>query len=97
MKLETVVVPRADGTVIARIGDRQYVFKNDEHGVLSCDVADEGDVKFLLDSGNFLPAAEEDFGDALRIQDAVAPAEPVKRGRKPKVPVVPETGADDPA
>jgi hypothetical protein len=61
MKLETTIMPRRDGTVIAtaKSGGR-YVFTM-QGGRLVADVPVDADVAYLLNTGLFLPADEADF------------------------------------
>lgn len=62
MKLETSIPARRDGTVIARTPDKSaYQFTPDGDGVLACNVDDESHVKWLIDTGMFYPASDEDF------------------------------------
>lgn len=81
MILETTILPRKDGKVIARTERGAIIFETGKGGVLSCDVTDKDDIKFLLDTGNFSPANESDFDAAITLQ-----AEPVltprRRGHK---------------
>lgn len=60
MKLVTDVTPRGDGTVSATVGATKYLFKAASDGRLTADVASEADALFLLDTGNFYPASEDD-------------------------------------
>ena len=55
MKVFTSILPRLDGTVVARVGDTAYVFKADEEGSLACDVQQEHAVE-LLKTGSFSTA-----------------------------------------
>lgn len=76
MKLVTDVTPRGDGTVSASVGDSKYVFKAADDGRLTADVKSEGDALFLLDTGNFYPASED---DSPIVTPAVAEAEAARR------------------
>lgn len=60
MKLETSIKPRADGSVVSRVGETTYVFKPDATGALTADVADEH-ADMLMNTGNFYPADADDF------------------------------------
>lgn len=60
MKLTTDIKPRKDGTITAKAGSTDYKFVADESGMLVAEV-DDGDVGFLLDTGNFYPADEADI------------------------------------
>lgn len=60
MKLVTDVTPRGDGTVSATVGAAKYLFKAADDGRLTANVKDEADALFLLDTGNFYPASEDD-------------------------------------
>lgn len=61
MKLTTDIKPRADGGVSATTSDgRVYQFKPDADGRLVAEIKDDAHVEFLLDSGNFYPAEEQD-------------------------------------
>lgn len=61
MKLTTDIKPRKEGSVSATTADgRLYQFKPDADGRLVAEVEDEAHIGFLLDSGNFYPAEEQD-------------------------------------
>lgn len=61
MKLMTDIKARADGNVNAVTADgTSYDFKPDADGRLVAEVEDDAHVGFLLDSGNFYPADEDD-------------------------------------
>lgn len=87
MLLRTTIPPRRDGTVIATVGDRRYVFSTG-YGceALWCDVDSEADANVLLaipgerfvagDDGN---EPGEDSGPTVVINA------PRRRGRPPKV------------
>jgi hypothetical protein len=71
MKLQTTILPRKSGQVIARGADgAQYVFEPDESGDLVCDVQDQATVAMLIKTGNFHPAdpAEYETGIAVAQQ-----------------------------
>ena len=68
MKLTTSIQPRRDGTVTATApGGDKFVFKAGPSGDLECDVADEAAIAALLQTGNFYPADEADFEQALSV------------------------------
>lgn len=68
MKIETTITPRKDGTVTVQADDgKQYVFKRDDSGALSCDVDNDSHVAWLLGLGDFHPADESDFGLAMQL------------------------------
>lgn len=76
MKLVTDVTPRGDGTVSATVGATKYLFKASDDGRLTADVASEADALFLLDTGNFYPATED---DSPIVTTAVTEAEVARR------------------
>lgn len=78
MKLHTSIPPRRDGTVKVTGQDRQtYVFEADADGELSCDVADEATLAWMLATGNFYPANPDDAERALGlVKAATAAVEP---------------------
>lgn len=66
VKLETDIKLRRDGTVKAAVpGGTKYEFKPDEFGDVVCDVADDADVAYLLNTGYFYPADEDDIDVGL--------------------------------
>lgn len=67
MKLITDINLRRDGTVkvTAVPSGTKYEFKPDESGAVVCDVDSEADIAYLLDTGYFYPAAEEDIDAGL--------------------------------
>jgi hypothetical protein len=67
MKLEANISPRRDGTVKAEFGKITYVFAEDEHGRLVADIGVDEHIAELLNTGNFIPADEEDFEIAAAI------------------------------
>lgn len=67
MKLETIIKPRRDGTVLARFGEVLYTFVAGEDGTLACDVTDDAHVAHLLNTGNFYPADPESFEEAAAL------------------------------
>lgn len=68
MKLQTSIPPRRDGTVRVTGKDgRPHVFMLDDEGELTCDVADEATVAFLLESQHFWPADPEDAERAMAL------------------------------
>ena len=67
MKLEANIKPRRDGTVTATFGPVQYVFSADDEGRLVSEVGVEEHIADLLNTGNFIPADEEDFAIAAAI------------------------------
>jgi hypothetical protein len=74
MKLHTSITPRRDGTVRVTGQDGQaYVFEVDADGELSCDVADEATLAWMLATGNFYPANPDDAERALGLVKAAAP------------------------
>lgn len=67
MKIETTIKPRRDGTVtVTAASGAKYEFKNID-GRLVAEVTDEGDLSFLLDREDFLPAEEADFEAAAKL------------------------------
>ena len=92
MKLKTDIKLRRDGTVKADVpGGAKYEFRPDESGAAVCDVADDADIAYLLDTGYFYPADEVDIDASLAVvngdgdidDDAPPPVEaPKMRGRK---------------
>lgn len=71
MKLQTSIIPRADGTVIAHgIDGIDHIFKQDEDGLLTCDVAHEKTIAQLLSTGNFYPTDTNDFDEALKLAES---------------------------
>ncbi len=71
MKLETTIKPRKDGSVkVAVPSGGSYAFTPDKDGCLTCEVQDDADIAFLLDTGNFHPADEADHQEAIDIADA---------------------------
>lgn len=54
MKLKTDIKPRRDGTVKAHTPNAIYTFV-EEGGALVCEVENEVDAGFLLETGNFYP------------------------------------------
>lgn len=68
MKLQTSILPRADGTVIVEAdGGRAFTFKPDDSGELTADVDCEATVARLLAGGHFFPADPSDFDAALSL------------------------------
>lgn len=68
MKLSTSIQPRRDGTVTATVpGGEKFVFKPGASGDLECDVTGEDAIAALLQTGNFYPADEADFEQALSV------------------------------
>lgn len=60
MKLQTDVAPRKDGSAVTattRAGTK-YLFQKQEDGTFQCEVNDDDDIAFLLDTGNFRPVEE---------------------------------------
>lgn len=71
MKLQTTIIPRKTGQVVARgVDGAEYVFNPDDQGDLICDVEDQATVAMLLKTGNFHPAdpAEYETGIAVTQQ-----------------------------
>lgn len=71
MKLQTTILPRKTGHVIAHgVDGVEYVFEPDESGDLVCDVEDQATVAMLIKTGNFHPAdpAEYEVGIAVAQQ-----------------------------
>jgi hypothetical protein len=62
MKLQTDIQPRRDGKLTVTTADHSViVFKKDEAGVLTAEVADAAAQQQLLRTGNFYPVDEQDF------------------------------------
>ena len=73
MKLNTQIAPRKDGTVkVQGLDGAAYVFRADESGDLSCDVANDVTVAHLLAGGNFYPADTADFDAAVKLAKSVS-------------------------
>ena len=69
MKLETLIVPRADGAVVVELDGASYKFES-INGQLVADVENEGHLKQLLAlSDSFCPADIVDFDDAQRLMN----------------------------
>jgi len=74
MKLETTIPPRTNGVVFVTVMDgTRYEFKP-EGGRLLAEIADEKHVGWMLSTGHFAPADEEDFvaASALMADDGEA-------------------------
>lgn len=57
MKLTTDIKPRRDGKLTAKVPDGSvYRFEDEGDGYLVCDITNQADIEFLLDTGNFYPA-----------------------------------------
>lgn len=97
MKLECLIPPRRDGTVIASVDDAKYVFRDDGAGNLVADVDSDGHISTLLNLEGFIPANEADYDVAAIIasgeivedegsdDEAQPPIEsntPTRRGRR---------------
>lgn len=67
MKLEANIAPRRDGTVKAEFNKTTYIFAEDEQGRLVADIGIDEHIAELLNTGNFIPADEEDFEVAAAI------------------------------
>lgn len=68
MKLETSILPRRDGTINTLMPDKTtYKFKQDTHGAMVCDIDNESHVAWLIDTGRFYPASDEDFEQASKL------------------------------
>lgn len=67
MKIEANIKPRRDGTVKAAFGPVEYVFAADEDGRLVAEVGVDEHIADLLNTGNFIPADDEDFAIAAAI------------------------------
>lgn len=66
MKLKTDIKLRRDGTVKATVpSGAKYEFRPDESGAVVCDVSDDADIAYLLDTGYFYPADEVDIDAGL--------------------------------
>lgn len=75
MKLNTSILPRRSGTVLARVAGMVVEFVAGEDGELSADVADPLAVVELLNTGNFYPANAADYDAALLLaRDAASSA-----------------------
>lgn len=71
MQIETAIMLRKDGTVkVTSPTGVDYIFKPNDGGQVVCDVADEGDIAWLLRSDDFFPANEEDYDTAYAITSA---------------------------
>jgi hypothetical protein len=67
MKIETSIIARLDGTVIATVPRGvKIVFKADA-GRLVADVEDPADLAYLLANADFFPADEADFKQAEQL------------------------------
>jgi len=99
MKIETSIIARLDGTVIATVPSGvKIVFKGDASGRLTADVEDPADLAYLLANGDFFPADEVDFKQAESVlreevgtddlpdDDGDENAAPVETSTKPKAP-----------
>lgn len=71
MRLITTILPRRDGTVIAKSpdGKRTFTFTADAGGELTCEVDDDETVAHLLRTDSFYPADEADFSLAMQLAD----------------------------
>lgn len=68
MKIETVIPLRKDGTVkVTTPTGAAYLFAVDEQGRVVSEVSDEGDIGWILTLGEFFPAEDSDFDEALEI------------------------------
>ena len=75
MKLQTSIKPRRDGTVKAAglVAGHVYEFTADiGTEELTCDVANEQDIAYLLGTLNFWPANPEDFDVAEKLTQQAA-------------------------
>ena len=69
MKLETLIVPRADGAVVVELDGASYKFES-INGQLVAEVENEGHLKQLLAlSDSFCPADIVDFDAAQRLMN----------------------------
>ena len=69
MKLETLIVPRADGAVVVELDGVSYKFES-INGQLVAEVENEGHLKQLLAlSDSFCPADIVDFDAAQRLMN----------------------------
>ena len=87
MLLRTTIPPRRDGTVIATVGDRRYIFSAG-YGcdVLWCDVDSETDASELLARpGGLFVAGDDGHEPGEDSGTAVVVSAPRRRGRPPKV------------
>lgn len=67
MKIETSIIARLDGTVIATVPSGvKIVFKADA-GRLAADVEDPAELAYLLANADFFPADEADFKQAEQL------------------------------
>lgn len=83
MKLQTTIIPRADGTVVVRGDDgKKYVFQHGDDGILECDVTCKLTAARLLGTGDFFPLDEGDFSDALALT-ASAQTQTTEDGQEP--------------
>lgn len=89
MKLEANIAPRCDGTVKAEFGKITYVFAEDEQGRLVADIGVDEHIAELLNTGNFIPADEEDFEIAAAI--AAPPVEDEEDGMQGGADVDPDS------
>lgn len=67
MKIETSIKPRKDGTVSLAAPSGVKIVFADEAGHLVAEVADEGDLAFVLALGDFFPADETDYVQAASV------------------------------
>ena len=68
MKIETSIIARRDGTVIATgPSGIKIIFKPDDSGRMVADVTDPADLAYLLANADFFPADEADFKQAEQL------------------------------
>jgi hypothetical protein len=103
MKLTTDIKPRKDGTITVKTASNVYKFSADESGMLVAEV-NEGDVGFLLDTGNFYPADEADIEAGIAAvsgpQDEIADEADIEAGiaavSGPQDEIADEAGSESP-
>ena len=68
MKIETSIIVRRDGTVIATVPSGvKIVFKPDAAGRMVADVTEPADLAYLLANADFFPSEEADFKQAEQL------------------------------
>ncbi len=87
MLLRTTITPRRDGTIIATVGDRRYVFSACYGGdVLLCNVDSKADASELLARpGGLFVAGDDGHGPGEDSGTDVVVSATRRRGRPPKV------------
>lgn len=65
MLLQTSLPPNSDGKLPQEFGKVLYVFAENEHGELEANVEDDDHIAILLGTGDFYPATDEDYNEAV--------------------------------